>query len=886
MDPNVDWVSLSALLDAASSELNEGQLLHTSVFSLFEAMSAVEIGNPKMDAGARPKGDSTPLEQRLMQLELSPQQLLGVMDHLLCLEATWHNGGSLARTLYSSMYMMQPARTASNQVLSSYCRATEAVCAEVNHLVMTGCVCEEEDFNAHIAGLPLEYAVTAAGAAASGASSPTPIPGSSSSSKPGDAAAATDKLLAALSQAVDSQDLSMKQHKVQAGSDGAAAAAAAAAAVVSRLQFRRLLLQALIRIKRRQKQDLDQAAKLLLKAQAELSGIRASLSLGASHQGLGWQEDMNSHLVPAVPPRTVKVYTAEEAVDYFESLTVQLLRVAHITSVNSYRALKDYLMDFAAQPTCATSRSAMHIQVSYNAWVPQVSQQQQQPSQQQQQQDDTAAAAAADGSYDAKHHQHHIPTPSHPPGSAAAAAEPANGTPPPPAAAAAAAAAAPRGSSRSSSSSPVVPVWCLSPRMLRASLLLDPEADLGDDGELFMEQAVIAASNLVQALLMNRSRCRRRLRRGLEDWGNLYQHGLNADNSPQFQAYMVVHGWTWANEHPGDIAGPLATWVEVETCSVMLAHLLMGFELSLYEPADYAMVYWYVDLLGMVWQQGSKHLQEQQPALITTPGPTHKKGSSSSSSTAAGLGGAKLPSKASAKGSKAAAAAAAAAKAAQQQQQQPTKHSSSSSDAHLHSSGSSKPEWLLSNLILEAQRQLAMGTLRLMMALPLLELYKHPELPFNSEAQRFDQRFAAFHSLQRPEPLVYEQFVTSTSVEGVEPVQLLRLAGESFKRAQQACGVALKGPSSLPISQQQQLDLKAMDRVAATNGIAVMLLARTAASSSSSSNGTAAAGGMGAAAAKPAAAGPQLKPHYEFAVSKNFPTLTLKSAAAAATAAR
>jgi hypothetical protein len=45
-----------------------------------------------------------------MQLELTQQQLLGVMDHLLCLEATWHNGGALARTLYSSMYMMQPQR--------------------------------------------------------------------------------------------------------------------------------------------------------------------------------------------------------------------------------------------------------------------------------------------------------------------------------------------------------------------------------------------------------------------------------------------------------------------------------------------------------------------------------------------------------------------------------------------------------------------------------------------------------------------------------------------------------------------------------------------------------------------------------------------------------
>jgi hypothetical protein len=42
------------------------------------------------------------------------------------------------------------------------------------------------------------------------------------------------------------------------------------------------------------------------------------------------------------------------------------------------------------------------------------------------------------------------------------------------------------------------------------------------------------------------------------------------------------------------LQGPLATWVEAETCSVMLSHLLMGFELQLYEPADYAMIYWCV----------------------------------------------------------------------------------------------------------------------------------------------------------------------------------------------------------------------------------------------------------------------------------------------------
>eukprot|EP00879_Flechtneria_rotunda_P027761 GHRR01029752.1.p1 GENE.GHRR01029752.1~~GHRR01029752.1.p1 ORF type:complete len:153 (+),score=34.41 GHRR01029752.1:416-874(+) len=119
MDPAVDYVPVLGLLERASNELEVGQLIHTSVFSLFEAMSAVEIGNPRMDAGARPKGDATPLEQRQLQLNLSPAQLLGVMDHLLCLEATWHNGGSLARTVYSSLYMMQPQRY---QVL--WCRCT------------------------------------------------------------------------------------------------------------------------------------------------------------------------------------------------------------------------------------------------------------------------------------------------------------------------------------------------------------------------------------------------------------------------------------------------------------------------------------------------------------------------------------------------------------------------------------------------------------------------------------------------------------------------------------------------------------------------------------------------------------------------------------------
>eukprot|EP00775_Hariotina_reticulata_P003404 gene3404-3677_t len=260
MDASIEWVPVADLLDRASQELDVGQMLHTSVFSLFEAMSAVEIGNQKMDPGARPKGDLTPLEQRPLQLELSQEQLLGVMDQLLCLEATWHNGGSLATTVYSSLYMMQPQRVVTNGLLSVFCRSLQAACAEVNHLIMQGCVCE-----------------------------------------------------------------------------------------------------GLVRLKQRGLQDLDAASKCFSKALDKLSVWKSSLNLGQDHE-LGRDENINSHLVPAVPPRVVPLYSSNQAVQFFESLLQQLVRVCGVTHVDSSRALKEFILDFTARPTCPISRSALHIQ--------------------------------------------------------------------------------------------------------------------------------------------------------------------------------------------------------------------------------------------------------------------------------------------------------------------------------------------------------------------------------------------------------------------------------------------------------------------------------------------------------------------------------------------
>ncbi len=77
-------------------------------------------------------------------------------------------------------------------------------------------------------------------------------------------------------------------------------------AVVSRLQFRRYLHQALAKLQLKGRSDLDEASVLLLKAQSELEAVRASAHL-ASGDVLGFDELLNAHVTPAAPPRNVQV---------------------------------------------------------------------------------------------------------------------------------------------------------------------------------------------------------------------------------------------------------------------------------------------------------------------------------------------------------------------------------------------------------------------------------------------------------------------------------------------------------------------------------------------------------------------------------------------------
>lgn len=105
-------------------------------------------------------------------------------------------------------------------------------------------------------------------------------------------------------------------------------------------------------------------------------------------------------------------------------------------------------------------------------------------------------------------------------------------------------------SSRSSPclSSPCLPFPCLASPRLSSSLPVSPL------GPLRGPAAAVQVQGWCHAMCLNRTRQRRRHRRGMEDWANLLEHALNADASPTFQHWLRHRSaWQWQPpEHQAD----------------------------------------------------------------------------------------------------------------------------------------------------------------------------------------------------------------------------------------------------------------------------------------------------------------------------------------------
>ena len=167
------------------SGLEVGQLVKDENFTLFESVQALEVRgarsktatnltpvkvmDPKMDSGCLEEGET--LDEGFdVGTPLSPAQVLGIIDQLLCYEAAWHRGYPLSQTLFTSLHVIDlltqkkapkvfPRFTIKSQSISSkedseylelvlraYCIGVVKSCDIVLEMVTTQAYYEEEDF--------------------------------------------------------------------------------------------------------------------------------------------------------------------------------------------------------------------------------------------------------------------------------------------------------------------------------------------------------------------------------------------------------------------------------------------------------------------------------------------------------------------------------------------------------------------------------------------------------------------------------------------------------------------------------------------------------------------------------------------------------------------
>eukprot|EP00890_Picochlorum_soloecismus_P002187 jgi/Picsp_1/296/NSC_00295-R1_n-alpha-acetyltransferase auxiliary subunit-like len=148
--------------------LEVGEMVESTAFDLQQAMTALEIGDMKMDVGLQ-RTDTMTAAQRVAQgeapLDLSEEQILVVMDRLIQLEACWHEQFMLPQTVYTCLYMVDMDRLSHAgsgpvQALHAFCNGMHTSCSFLHNTIYKGQVCYDEDVSAFTFGISLENEVS------------------------------------------------------------------------------------------------------------------------------------------------------------------------------------------------------------------------------------------------------------------------------------------------------------------------------------------------------------------------------------------------------------------------------------------------------------------------------------------------------------------------------------------------------------------------------------------------------------------------------------------------------------------------------------------------------------------------------------------------------
>ncbi|XP_076101280.1 N-alpha-acetyltransferase 35, NatC auxiliary subunit-like isoform X4 [Mytilus galloprovincialis] len=346
------WRDVTSEFIEAAGELELGELLHDASFGLFEAMSAIEMMDPKMDAGMM----CNQIQRKVLNFEqavsadtckikeLSIPQLIGIIDASMACLVTWLEGHSLAQTVFTNLYLHDPY-IIEDRCLKAFSIGMLKIIDHIRDRVNRASVFEEEDFQTMTYGFKMAADITDVRATGMMKEVEDDINRilKTTRSKPGE----------------DRQPDIEQEHELNM-------------ALYARIKFSRLLLTLLLSLNKEKCEGVPHVKKLVTQMEEVLPVIKTTLSCGIQPETkevskndyptiMGFEPLVNQRLLPPTFPRYTVIKSREECVSYMETLMNQLHILPEITQMVSLHTILDTFKEFSKSSPCVLSRSLIQL---------------------------------------------------------------------------------------------------------------------------------------------------------------------------------------------------------------------------------------------------------------------------------------------------------------------------------------------------------------------------------------------------------------------------------------------------------------------------------------------------------------------------------------------
>jgi hypothetical protein len=145
--------------------MNVGEMIESPHFRLFDAMSAIEIMDPKMDSGFNNSADMTldrAVDAGIVAQKLSYEDLIGIWDQLLMYFMLWLEGHTIVQTYFCCLYLHDVKFVKPMPLFGAFVDAFLLACRIARTTVLQANAFDDEDFLPNTFGFDLDAFVFSA----------------------------------------------------------------------------------------------------------------------------------------------------------------------------------------------------------------------------------------------------------------------------------------------------------------------------------------------------------------------------------------------------------------------------------------------------------------------------------------------------------------------------------------------------------------------------------------------------------------------------------------------------------------------------------------------------------------------------------------------------